>query len=140
MLTRTDVKIGDTLRVRDDYKGYMRAKPGATARVVGFDRNYVTIAWDRKNDLCGNQMDGNYTLEAFELATSAGEFILIQKDTYGAYAPAAKPKVYTSEAQALAVAEKMAAQHGGEFVVFKAFAASEMPKPVPVKPTTRRFA
>lgn len=62
-----------------------------------------------------------------ELIDAHAQFIICFK-TDGTYAPAVKPRVFTSDKQAITVASKMAEEHGGVFVVFKAVAEAEMPK------------
>lgn len=62
-----------------------------------------------------------------------GKYI-ISLERNGELLPAARPRQYSSDAQALKVAEHMAAKHGGKFVVFRAVGEYEMPT---LKPTFR---
>lgn len=133
-----DFNVGDRVRVVNA-KG-MAASVGATATIKGKEYPYLNIVWDRSNGLASTQFDGRYMPSQFEKAPAepAGEFILILKRN-GRYEPAEYPRVYPTEAQAIAVAKSMANKNKGEeFVVFKTVAAALTP--LPVEPVVKRFA
>jgi hypothetical protein len=131
----SDFTIGQGVRLVD--AGGMSAKVGATGVVVGKDHtyNWLSIKWE-KNELSGTQVDGMYSPVHFEDLPN-GEYILILKTAAGKYEPAANPRTYATEAQAIAVGDSMASKHGGTFVVFKSVAAVIPPKTV--KNTVQKY-
>jgi hypothetical protein len=134
-----DVNVGDTVRTNYDFRG--AAKVGATGKVVRKDSysKWIAIEWVR-DGLDNGQMNGSYSSSYFDVIPTgpAGEFILIVKQN-GKYKPADTPRVYPSEAQAMAVAKRMAEQNPGEdFVVFKTLAKVNVPPPT--KADIVRFA
>jgi hypothetical protein len=133
-----DFTVGETVRLVSAPS--MSAKVGATGKIVSKNHSFkwLEIKWDR-NDLRGAQSDGMYEPHLFE-TLPAGDYILIVKNSNGKYEPAAYPRVYATEAQAMAVGDSMAEKHGGTFVVFKAVAAVIAPPPVVRKNTVQKFS
>jgi hypothetical protein len=98
----------------------------------GGKEDYVVTEVNPKNGelvkLRGYEHHGYYNATHMTLLHSAkGEFVLMGKSG-DKYAPAETPRTYSTQAQAFRVAEKMALQHGGQFVVFKAVGEATAPK------------
>jgi hypothetical protein len=136
----TNLTVGDTVRVRDTYSNRCAAslKPyvGAHLRVA---KVYQATGWVELEGV-NPRRSGGWMPSRFELVEQptadeikVGKYIIsLERD--GELLPATKPKQYVSDAQALKVAESMAAKHGGKFIVFRAVGEFEMPT---LKPTFR---
>jgi hypothetical protein len=125
------IKAGDIVRV-------IKAK-AITSRLQALIGKDVRVADVRGNYLLIDGMHGGpiyYT--RFEKVAGADEIkigkYIISLERGGDLLPAEKPRTYSSDAQALKVAEQMAAKHGGKFLIFKAIGEYEMPV---AKPTFR---
>ncbi|WP_316172997.1 hypothetical protein [Bradyrhizobium sp. SZCCHNRI2049] len=126
---------GEYVMLRDT--GRTRAKAGAIGKIVEKRYPFFKIEWQHDNGLAEGQMDGNYRYDAFETMKQPdkGDYIIVLKKD-DQYQPAERPRVYVTEAQAMAVASLMSKKHDGEFFVFKAVAAVYVP---PVQQTVKRF-
>lgn len=118
------IKTGDTVRV-------LRSK-AITSRLQSLIGKDVRVADVRGNYLLIDGMHGGpiyYT--RFEKVHGPEEIkigkYIISLEREGELLPAEKPRQYSSDAQALKVAEQMAAKHGGKFLIFKAIGEYEMP-------------
>jgi hypothetical protein len=136
--------VGDRVELIADAFGKtgMSAEAGAQAVVTGKDAyfGWLRVQWDRNvNTKVGRQMDGNYFPASFKKIdpVATAEFIIAVKKN-GKYEPAEQPRVYPSEAQAMAVAHNMATKYGDEFVVFKTLAS--VTPPPKVSTVVKRFA
>ena len=139
-----DFAIGDRVELISDAYGrtHMSAEAGAQGIVKGKDAyfGWLRVEWDRTvNTKVKGQMDGNYNPASFKKidAVATAEFIIAVKKN-GKYEPAVTPRVYDTEAQAMAVAHNMASKYGDEFVVFKTLAS--VTPPPKVSTVVKRFA
>lgn len=65
-------QIGDKLRLKRTNKDY-GAQPGALAQYIGLNTTpgMINIIWNRNDIRCGNQQNGGYSSDSFELATTS---------------------------------------------------------------------
>lgn len=84
--------------------------------VIGFEcRNEIlTIRRDEDSQVCRIWNDSHLQL------MPRNERFIIAVEQDGKFAPARKPREYTTIEQATLVAERMAEKHGGEFFILKA--------------------
>lgn len=125
------IKAGDIVRVikAKAISARLQSIVGRDVRVTDVRGNYLYIE---------GMLGGPIYHTRFEKVHSADEIkvgkYIISLERDGELLPAAKPRQYVSDAQALKVAEQMAAKHGGKFLVFRAVGEFEMPVS---KPTFR---
>lgn len=114
-------KVGDFVKRVSDRatSGWFKQNPGPF-KVVKIDTANKTVDFAIRVGIIDKS--AGWDAEAFELAVpaKAEEWIVIVRDLNG-LAPAMKPRTYSTQSQAKAVAASMAEKHPGqEFVIFKA--------------------
>ena len=121
----TKFNVGDKVKFNDNTPAYWWAKSGQTGTIMEV---YRDSRFDVKVDTVRSLSSiRRAPADCLDLVETAGTYVLVLRNPDGTFAPAAKPRTYTSRDQADKVAQEMAGKHGGDFVVFRAVAVASRP-------------
>lgn len=118
----SNLKVGDKVMRKKEYLGYSFLDDAGPFTVTAVTSSGLEISLNRPpaNWNVRDHWNAKY-FDKIEEVEGADEYILILKGSDGKLKPASNPRVYSSEAQAKAVAVSMAEKHPGqEFLIFKA--------------------
>ena len=121
-----EINIGDKVKMVDHNYG-AGLNYGGDYTVSDKNDYYIYINGYDKHSGMGHNA---HAFEVVRKASDKGEWIIILRDPNG-LAPAIKPRIYTTEAQAKAVAASMAEKHPGEeFLILKVIGKAKTSKAI----------
>ena len=128
-MAKNPFKIGDKVRVKDTHDNRLNCHANdKIGKVFTIHDILDDLIYIEPKD--GTKFGGLFYYRFEKVEDAKGEYILILKNEAGKLLPSPTPRVYTTEAQAKAVAASMAEKNPGlDFLIFKAVGKARTEKP-----------